>query len=468
MNAFALATPKSLPLSSPLSPKAQAMAPELPPSPAALALTAAHCVEQVATQLTAACQRGQLEDASAAARVALPQAEPQSPHQALLLALAEAVPTLMTAPEENRLYLLRQQDGALLGLVRLRDNGLVGLSPPPGATHWALRAGQLELAGPDGQATVRFSLCGDNNGHRVYLGQAVQSGAPLLLQEVRCTYARLSMLDPELVEPFCGLYDIEAMVPAHLPERSAVLLAGPHSGGAGLVAALNRGGQVFMDGELLHPAHIGAGGGALPATSRHTLLQMRDKDPAWFARMMMSRCHDATGRDLSTVPVRGFTLAPTWDSPALDWAINEPALRIVVLVRSNLLAEFADVLAAQAVHAAQATSAPPSAGAPLHFEAERFSRFVDMKQRQQDSLQQRLLARDGDTVAVDASCLNASTVADLLSFLTDSPASVDEQAPPPLSTGRVMDRFDNPEDVRPALAAIGRLGWAEVEGAVMD
>ena len=201
------------------------------------------------------------------------------------------------------------------------------------------------------------------------------------------------------------------------------------------------------------------------------LLQMRDKDPAWFARMMLGRCHDALGRDLSAVPVRGFTLAPTWDSPALDWALHEPALRIVVLVRSNLLAEFADVLAAQGAQAtpgAPTTSAPPSAAAPLHFEAERFSRFVDMKQRQQDSLQQRLLARDGDTVAVDASCLNASTVADLLSFLTDSPASVDEQAPPPLSTGRVMDRFDNPEDVRPALAAIGRLGWAEVEGAVMD
>ena len=52
-----------------------------------------------------------LDDASAAARVALPLAVPHSPHAAMLQALAAVHPTLMTAPEERRLYLLRGADG---------------------------------------------------------------------------------------------------------------------------------------------------------------------------------------------------------------------------------------------------------------------------------------------------------------------------------------------------------------------
>ena len=40
-----------------------------------------------------------------------------------------------------------------------------------------------------------------------------------------------------------------------------------------------------------------------------------------------------------------FHLAPGHSRPALDWAIGEPDLGIVHVVHSNLLAEFADILA---------------------------------------------------------------------------------------------------------------------------
>ena len=443
--------------------------PAMPAPPAALAadpaLLAADGVARTTALLRAACQRGQLEDASAAARIALPQAVAKSPHHALLRALAQTQPTLLAAPDENRLYLLRSADGTQQGLLRLRDDGHVGLAPPAGAARWSVQAGQLVLAAHDGQASVRFSLCGEHAGQRLYLGQAVADGAPQLLQEVHCTYSRLSALDPELADPFFGLFDIDAMVPAALPARPVLLLAAPHSGSAALRAALNRCDQVAIDGELLHPQVIGGVLGTEPGTGsagraaplRSTLYQARAKDPAWFVRMMLGRSHDGRGGDLAGLPVRGFTLAPTHCPPVLDWAIAEPALRIVHLVRSNLLAEFADLLA----------DGPGQPG--RHFEAERFLRFVDMKQRHLANLRQRLEQRDSDTVEVDSSRLTPAMLAALRGWLVDgAPCTTEPDAvagPPP---GRVIGRFDNPPAVAACLATLGRPGWADAEGSLPD
>ncbi|OGA99836.1 MAG: hypothetical protein A3E25_01165 [Burkholderiales bacterium RIFCSPHIGHO2_12_FULL_69_20] len=457
MNAPALAMPTPLPAAG-----LQSLAAPTQVAPVAgLALLAATCVEQTAELLRLACRRGQLEDASAAARTALPLAVPHSPHQALLRALGEAHPTLMVAPEERRLYLLRQADGRSLGVMRLRDNGRVGPTAPAGAARWTLRDGNLELCDEQGQTRSRFMLCGERAGLRLYLGESLADGAPQLLQEVRCTYARLSLLDPELVDPFCGLYDVDAMVPADLPAGSAVLLGAPHSGVDRLAEVLNRQGAVFFDGELLHPQAIGLAEGLLSPSADATLHAMRAKDGTWFARMMLGRSFDAMGRDLTAVPVRGFTLAPSHHPAALDWAIAEPALRIVHVVRSNLLAEFADILASQG-------SGAPTA-ARLHFEPERFGRFIEMKQRYLDGLRQRLVQRNGDTVEVDGSRLNANTVAELTGFLTDSTDLAGLAGDGASASGtRVIDRFDNPELVLPCLRALGRMGWLEIEGTQAD
>jgi hypothetical protein len=460
MNAAALATPPTLP---------QAFALEARAAPASatvagITLTPARCVEQSAALLRAACQRGQLEDASAAARAALRVAAPQSPHAAMLRALAQAQPTLMQAPEEPRLYLLRRQDGTALGLIRLRDNGRLGAAPPAGIARWSLQAGNLVLSGDDDQPRLRFALCGDAGGARLYLGEVLADGSPALLQELRCTFSRLRGLDPELVAPFCALFDADTLVPATLPARSALLLAAPHCGADTLLAALNRSGAVGFDAELLAPLGIGLAEGLVLPAEAGALYDLRAKDPVWFARMVLNRSHDRAGRDLGTLAVRGFVLAPLHSGPALDWAIGEPDLRIVHLVRSNLLAEFADTLAGQA-------GAGSGADAPLalHFEAERFLRFVGMKQRYHHSLRRRLVQRDGDTVEIDSSRLNAATLAALLCFLTDPSTSEAAPATWPAAASRpVLERFDNPVAVLHCLDALGQPGWADIEGRQPD
>ncbi len=449
MNALALALPTPLP----------AQGEPVPATPAAgMQLLPSSCVEQTAALLRLACRRGQLEDASAAARIALPVSTPGSAHEGLLRALAEAQPALMVAPEERRLYMLRQADGQSLGVIRLRDNGRVAQPNAGGAERWLLRDGNLELCNAAGQPLSRFVLCGDRAGLRLYLGTSLVDGRPQLLQEQRCTYARLSLLDPELVDAFCSLYRVDAMVPADLPTGATLLLAAPHSGADRLADALNHQPGMHFDGELLRPGQIDLPDEPLGPSSAGTLQAMRAKDGPWFARMMMGRSFDRSGRDLSTQRVRGFTLAPAHDTAALDWAIAEPALRIVHVVRSNLLAEFADILA-------RATGSDDG----LHFEPERFGRFIEMKQRQRDGLRARLVQRNGDTVEVDGSRLNANTIAELSAFLNDSafePGGDGDAAQ--ASAPRVIERFANPESVLPCLRALDRLGWAEAEGTVPD
>ena len=458
MNAIALAMPTPLPAAALPAQPAPAMATPMAPV-AGLALLAATCVEQTADLMRLACRRGQLEDASAAARVALPLAQPHSPHAAMLQALADAHPSLMVPPEERRLYLVRGADGSSQGVIRLRDNGRIGLTAPSGFERWQLQDGNLELSDPAGHVGARFMLCGDRAGLRLYLGERTADGQPCLLQELRCTYTRLSLLDPELVDPFCSLYSADDMVPAELPHGAALLLGGPHTRIDRLSRTLNQTGGVQFDGDLLHPQGMQLNERLLSRNAARTLHALRAKDAAWFARMMLSRSHDALGRDLAGMRVRGFTMAPAHQADALAWAVAEPGLRIVHVVRSNLLAEFADVLAEQQANTVQ----------PLHFEPERFGRFIEMKQRHLDGLRQRLRQRNGDTVEVDGSRLNQATIAELLGFLTDDADTAHIACEGvPISTQRVIDRFDNPDAVLPCLRAINRLGWAEAEGQTVD
>ena len=412
--------------------------------------------------LGAACRRGQLEDASAAARIALPFSQSDKPQHAVLLALAEAQPALMVAPEEHRLYLLRAADGLALGLLRLRTDGQVSQSLPiasaTGAASWTLRDGNLELGDASGQASLRFALCGKQSGQQLYLGEALADGAPRLLQEVSCTYSRLLAMDPELVSPFCSLFGADEWLPAPLPARSALLLANPHAGDVALREALNKTGSIHFDGELLAHQAIGLAEGDAAGHRQAALFAVRAHDPAWFARMMLARSYNTAGRDLGSVPVHGFTLAPMQSHAALDWAIAEPALRIVSLVRSNLLALYADLLDAQ--------SAAIGKSASLHFEPDRFARFVGLQQHQAAALRDRLVRRNGDTVEIDSSHLNVATLAELIGFLTDLPSDPSALAGLAPTAGRQVDRFANPDAVLTCLAALDQSAWAGEEGAL--
>ena len=131
----------------------------------------------------------------------------------------------------------------------------------------------------------------------------------------------------------------------------------------------------------------------------------------------------------------------------------------MLVARSNLLAEYAELLADQA-------GIDPAT--PQAFEAERFMRFVGMQQRHLQALRARLRQRNADSVEVDASRLNPATMTELLAFLTDDARLPAEQVDGVvLSVSPVIERFDNPVDVATCLAALGHPEWAGLEGSTV-
>ena len=410
-------------------------------------------LERAAEAIRNACRNGRLEDASAAAAAAMPSLEQDLPRASLLHSLAQAKPAPMTPPEENRLYLLRRINGAPIGLFRLRDNGQVSASGGSALSRWSMADGCIELQQGDGHAAARFMLCGDHQGLRLYLGESQIDGTLQMLSEVRCAYSRLRMLDPELAGPFGALYDTDAMVPALLPERAMVLLATPHTGANRLLRLLNASAQGLIDGELLHPQHIGLYGGELRPDEAGSLYSMRAKDPVYFARLLMSRSHHSDGRTLNDVPLRGFTLNPAHSRPVLDWVMGERHVCVVHLVRDNLLAEFASILAG----GADSPRRPR-----LHFEAARFQRFVVMKQRYLAMVRERLEARSGPWAEIETGAFTRQNIVDLMGLLLPGgtglalpAAALTRQRPE-----RTLERFDNPDEVMRNLTQMGHEDWA--------
>lgn len=418
-------------------------------------------LEQALAAMRLACRSGDMAGLNRAAEAAMPRrdsADAQLARRSLLRLLTDTRQVPLQRPDENRLYLLRRINGAPIALLRLRDDGSISVSHMGSATqgaapsHWRLHADALELLHANGRSASRLPISGVQQGLRVYVGESAHEAALHVLAEVRCTYSRLRMLDPELSDAFGALFNTDAMVPVALPERPVVVVATPHTGSTRLLRLLNSCPQVLIDNEIMRPEAIGMAGVDLKAEDAGALLTIRAKDPVYFARVMMARTHHLDGRGLDGVPVRGFVLNPAHTQATLDWALNESAVTMVHLVRDNLLAEYASILA----------GGPDSPRrARVHFDALRFERFMTMKQRWLQSMRQRLEQRRGAWAEIETAAFTQDNLQQLLHFICPG---ADEASLPPASLARqrperVLERFDNPDEVRTTLAALGREDW---------
>ncbi|MEK8025222.1 MAG: hypothetical protein RLY78_663 [Pseudomonadota bacterium] len=413
--------------------------------------------EQALAAMRHACRASDVELLAHAAALAMPTTDPEPVRLSLYGHLAQCRSVPLQAPDENRLFLLRRANGSPIGLLRLRAGGRIHGQASAGAelpTQWQVRDGSIELHMADGRLCSRLGLHAVAWGLRQHLGEATQDGGLHVLSEVRCPYSRLRMLDAELVGPFGAMFGTDAMVPVPMPERPLVLIAQPHTGAQRLLRLLNSSADVLVDGELMHPHTIGLHGQDLRQDHAGALYGVRAKDPVYFARLMLARSHHADGRVLHEVPVRGLTLNPAHGQAVLDWAIDEPGVTVLHLVRDNLLAEYASTLTA--------AGEAPRRGL-LHFDAERFGRFVQMKQRYLQQMQQRLDARTGAWAEIETSAFTRQNVVQLLDFVLEgagSRASLPAAALARQRPERTLERFANPNDVRRALAEVGREDWA--------
>jgi LPS sulfotransferase NodH len=440
----------------PVSPTAAAM-PRAEPAPDPV-------VEAANEAFREACVSRRLVDIVAAARLSEPQHPPGSPAQTLMRLLAGCQPAPIAAPGEETLWMLQRIDGTLVSVVRLRDGGRVGHATHANESHWRIGDGHLVFGTPDGRVTTAFSVGAVAGGQRVMLGLFMDSKTVHVLSEVDCAYTRMRLLDPELIGTCSGLVDPAQLAKVVLPPVPAVILAAQRTGSHLLLNLLNSTGRVFFDAEILNEKQISVFAGNLRHEDAGLLHFVREHDPVYFAKAMMTRSHHIDGRRLDAIPVRGFKLFAKHSKTAMDWVMDEPQMRIVHLHRANLLAEYSSLLVAYAE--GHWVGGPEALRRRrIDFDSGRFLRFVEMKRRYLASVRERLAARSGPSIEIEYGEFTRPRLNDVLGFLLGAPQDV-----PFESLGlkrqlaeRVIDRFDNPDDVRRCLDALGEPHWAGIE-----
>ncbi len=427
--------------------------------------TSADTPEQTAEYVRRACRAGQLELAASAAAVVLPNAEPNSPLATLLRDVSNMRRAPLARPGEEALWLLRRLDGSLIALLRLRDDGSVVGRVHPNESRWTFSDGRLNFVDAEGQVSTRFVLHGVIGDRRILVGLFKDDQVVHVLTEIDCAYSRLCLLDPELVGVFAGHFRPEQMAIPPLPPKPAVILAAARTGSHLLLNMLNSSQRVFFDAELMNPAQISVFGGDIPVEGAGMLYTLRHNDPTVFARVMMARSHHTDGRMLDAVEVRGFKLFPQQSHRVLDWVIGEGAFRIVHLYRENLLAEYSSLLVAFAEQ--HWVGGPESLKRyKIAFQPERFRQFVQMKTVYLDGLRERLARRTGASVEIEYSAISRESVNGVLSMLLDEPNFDAELSALGLRqqlNQNVIERFENPDDVRRCLAELGHESWAGIE-----
>ena len=413
-----------------------------------------------------ACLAEQPALASTGARAALAAAAPGTAQHDLLRELGQMRPASASPIDPSRLWILRRFDGSLIGLYRLGEGGRVGLYPHPNESRWSQAGGRLRLQDPAGRVTTDFQLQGVTpDGRSVFAGLFVDGQTLHVLSEVGCDYAQLAMLDPELATSIAGLGLADRFKDPGLPPRPAVVLAAPRTGSHLLLNLLNSTGQVFIDAEILNFGKISIFGHDLPRDRHPALDLLRGTDPVRFAKVMLARSHHADGRMLDTVAVRGFKLFPQHSPQVLDYVIDEPALRIVHLHRANLLAEYSSNLVAfERGHWVGGPAGLKQSKSP--FDAGRFMRFVEMKQRYLAHIRARLAQRAGASTEIEYSAFSRASLNGLLEFLlgqAGDDASFSHLGLKQQLNATVIERFENPREVQACLRTLGHDEWAGSE-----
>jgi len=230
----------------------------------------------------------------------------------------------------------------------------------------------------------------------------------------------------------------------------ACLIAYARTGSSMLVSLLAaQRGTVFV-GEPFHPAAVYLPprfGGAEPATLRAD----RDADPlgflAWLAEQAGPR-------------VFGFKLLAGHAPPVRAHVICDPAWRILLLRRDNLLAVHASKLVAAA--RGDWRSVPRDAPPPrVRFEEARFLEHCRLYERHYATVEAELAS--AAKPALRLSYLDLADAGRILAAARH--CGVPHPAVPPPRTVRqgdpdIRSRFENPEDVDATLRAIGREDWA--------
>jgi LPS sulfotransferase NodH len=199
----------------------------------------------------------------------------------------------------------------------------------------------------------------------------------------------------------------------------------------------------------------------------HTIAD-RDRDPIGFLA-------EIERRSFEHAEVFGFKLLLPQNEVVLQHVLASHDYRIVLLSRSNQLAQYSSLCIAATSGAWHARKNAPTGQAPLvHFDGSRFQEFLREMTSRHDAVGAELQHRSEPHFALEYLDLtNAGVISDLLDFvggIARGPVPDLIRTIPQVkqNTARILDRFSNPEDVVTAMRHMDREDWLLEEARPSD
>ena len=198
---------------------------------------------------------------------------------------------------------------------------------------------------------------------------------------------------------------------------------------------------------------------------RGALTTLERVDPKW--RRDSVRFADPEGfveevfADLTDQPVVGFKLMLEQHRRYLLRVLEDPRYKKIVLYRENALAAFSSQKIAKATGQGNARIGMQVKRAKVDFRADEFKRFLKRRQKAYDEIDSALQANGHSYLAAEYLDLVAGRVTDrIMDFLGVDPGLAGGAETIKRNPSNLLDRFNNPRDVRAALDQIGRPEWS--------
>lgn len=228
-----------------------------------------------------------------------------------------------------------------------------------------------------------------------------------------------------------------------------VIFSVARSGTSFLTTSLRSHPQILCHGEALLPRHIPR---HIHGSAREVLTEeMCERDPAGLVRTLWEMNDDH--------PIVGFKVFAGHTPPLHIPLLQDEGIHKIVLKRDNALASWSSQQIARETGRWNARKEGSSIGATTTFLRREFDRYLNR--------------RDKYFAKVDKQCrgprldlsyareIMDQDVSGVLEFL-GADAAVETSSNKAKQLGRnVLDRFDNPDEVRAYLEETGRMDWAE-------
>lgn len=219
-----------------------------------------------------------------------------------------------------------------------------------------------------------------------------------------------------------------------------------------LVSALAQHPAITSHNELFHERTIYYAD-AQPV--RDSDVQQRNHAPIPFLEAVLAQ---------ATTPVVGFKHLLFYDGAVIDYVLGQPAFKIILLDRENILAQYSSMqIAHQTSQWTLHRGDTPVSPTTLDWDADDFNAYAADYRRAYAELKQRISASGSAHLNIQYRDLQSTKVfQQVFDFLGVEPIPVDTGVIRKQNTSHIVERFAQPEQVRDYLQKHGLMAW-EVE-----